>query len=289
MNSRNHTAVSAILFLVLISLAVGTSRATGDSDGLLRVYFLNVGQGDAIFIQAPNGNQVLIDGGPDDSIIAELNRVMPFYDRTIDVVVATHPHADHIRGLSEVLQRYEVGTIIDSGVAYDSVEFSTWMDAVKNEGATYMTAHVGQQFNLGLEAVLSIIHPLSAAPTTVSKEPHDFMVVSMLKYKEFKMLLTGDMESDVERMLVTRGSEIDSDVLKVGHHGSSTSTSVSFLNAVSPQTAIIQVGSKNRYRHPAPAVVTRLENNLVKQYRTDTDGAVVLMSNGDTFTVEPLK
>lgn len=286
MDTNRNVVVASVVGLILIVLAVTTSHASDQSDGLLHVSFLDVGQGDSILIQAPNGNQVLVDGGKPGSVLSELGRVLPFYDRTIDVIVATHPHADHIGGLIDVLDRFEVGMVVEAYETYDSSEFRNWQKAVINEGALRVEALAGKQISLGNETTLTVLYPFNSAAETRTTKPHEDIVVAMLQYKNVRVLLTGDMETKVEQALITKGLDIDADVLKVGHHGSNTSTSTSFVSVVSPQTAVIQVGARNVYRHPHPTVIQRLENAAIKLYRTDTNGTVTLTSDGDTFSIE---
>jgi len=251
---------------------------------LLKVYLLDVGQGDAIFIEAPNGNQVLIDGGPDNKVIQELAKVMPFYDREIDMVVATHPHADHIAGLISVLERYDVKNIMQAEEDYNSPVVSAWQDSVKNEKANEIEAIAGKIIELGNGVALKIIYPKKSLEGQTVKNPNNSSVVLMLDYKETEILLVGDIESKVEKELLN--DDIDADILKVGHHGSKTSTTAGFLEKVSPQIAFIQVGSKNKFGHPSPEVIQRLENFGIKYYRTDIDGHVEVLTDGETFQIK---
>jgi len=270
----------------LIALTGITSAQVNNQDGLLKVYFLDVGQGDAIFIQAPNGNQILIDGGPDNSVIQKLSEVMPFQDRDIDMVILTHPHADHLSGLVEVLERYEVHHVLQAKELYDSREFEAWQHALAQEETIEIEALAGQEFDLGAGAKLTVLYPIHSVAGTTTKTPHDDVVVTKLSYKDTDIVLTGDMETDVEE-IITRYAVLDSEILKVGHHGSKTSTSQKFLDAVTLQAAIIQVGKNNRYGHPTQTVLQRLENNHIPYYRTDTNGDITLVSDGSRIIIQP--
>lgn len=267
---------------IISFLALETSAKT---DGLLKVYFLNVGQGDAQFIQAPNGNQVLIDGGPNSGILQELSKIMPFYDRSIDLVILTHPHADHLTGLLAVLKRYQVSKIIENYVPYETSEYSEWNQAKLQ--SQVIEAENGQIVDLGDGVKLNIIYPLESGSIEGKvKNPHDFMIVSRLDYGEESVLFTGDMEDKIEKKLVGLGVPIESQFLKVGHHGSKTSTTEEFLKAVKPLVAFIGVGARNRYGHPHPTVLQRLENFGIKYYRMDIDGTKELALDGKNYLIK---
>ena len=251
---------------------------------MLKVYLLDVGQGDAIFIEAPNGNQVLIDGGPDNKVIQELAKVMPFYDRDIDMVVVTHPHADHVAGLIGVLERYDVKNIVQAKEGYNSPVVPVWQDAVRNEKANEIEAVAGKIIDLGNDVFLKIIYPKESLVGRTVKNPNNSSVVMMLDYKDTEVLLVGDIEAKIEKELLN--DDIDADILKVGHHGSKTSTTAGFLEKVSPQVAFIEVGAKNTYGHPSAEVLSRLEKSGIKYYRTDLDGHMEIISDGETIQVK---
>src|SRR3989344_1578910 len=273
--------------LCLFVLAFATHSAAGQKDGLLRVYFLDVGQGDAEFIITPNGHTILIDGGPDDSVLSTLGRLLPFYEKEIDVVIATHPHADHISGLIHILNRYEVHHIIEARESYESGEFLAWREAVQNEKANNIEALTGTVIELGVETRLTIIHPDKSHAGVSLKNPHDANVTAVFTYQDIDILFTGDMEADIERELIREGVAIEAEILKIGHHGSKTSTSPEFLEAVNPQAAFIEVGAKNRYGLPYLGVLRRLEQFGIPYYRTDEYGTVELISDGREFQIIP--
>ncbi len=212
---------------------------------------------------------------------------MPFHDRSIDAVVASHPHADHIDGLIEVLRRYDVGAIVQARETYDSGNFRQWQDTVAEEHAIEVEAIAGTTLDLGSEVILTVLHPFFSVAGTKTKTPHDDVVVAMLRYKDVSVLLTGDMEAKIERLLIAKHADLDADVLKVGHHGSKTSSTPEFLAATTPRLAVISVGAKNRYRHPSTEVLSRLEKMSIPYYRTDIDGGIVVESDGNAFRVIP--
>lgn len=282
--SKQLKLIHLVILLCLSVFAFSTNSIASQKDGLLKIYFLDVGQGDAVFVETPNGNQVLIDGGPDDKVIQELAKVMPFYDREIDLVVLSHPHADHVSGLIEVLERYEVKNILQAREEYSSPVVPVWLDAVKDEKAEEIEAVAGRAIDLGNDVFLKIIYPKISLEGQAVRNPNNSSVVMMLDYKDTEILLVGDIEAKIEKELLS--DDIDADVLKVGHHGSKTSTTVSFLEKVSPQVAFIEVGSKNKFGHPSPEVIRRLENFGIKYYRTDLDGTIEVITDGKNYQIK---
>ncbi len=280
--SKLEWSILAILLVSTVLSFVAVPALAGD--GLLHVWFLDVGQGDAIFIQAPNGNQVLIDGGPSNKVLQELGRIMPFNDYSIDMMILTHPHDDHVSGLVDVLNRYDVGQIVENEIPYDGAAYKEW-SKLKTE-ASVIQAQSGQVINLGGGATISVLYPdRPGADKPKITAPHDYMVVTRLDYGSESLLLTGDLEEKIERRLVYQKADLDSDFLKVGHHGSKTSTSDRFLDAVSPEAAFIEVGADNRFGHPGQIVLDRLESRGIKYYRTDIDGTVELTLDGENYEV----
>lgn len=243
--------------LLLANLAVW-SVVSGQTNGdLLRVYFLDIGQGDAIFVDSPVHGRLLVDGGPNRSVLAELGKILPFGDKRLDVVMATHPDADHITGLIDVFRRYDVGAFIHPGVESASQLDEVLEEAVLAEGAQSLLARRGMAIDLGGGAKLVILFP----DRDVSHfETNDASIVAKLVYGEKSFLLTGDAPKQTEYLLLGLGGELlDADVLKAGHHGSDTSTSVLFAEAVSPEYAVISAGKGNRYGHPKQSVLDILE------------------------------
>lgn len=250
----------------------------------LRVTFFDVGQGDAIFIETPGGNQILMDGGPDGRVLAKLGAALPFWDRSLDLLVATHPHADHLAGLVEVLRRYDVGRVMESGVGHATPEYEEWRKILKERAVSVVAARRGQRIHAGDGIVLDILSPAEDA-IVAAKAPHDANVVALLAQGETTILLTGDIEKALEyRLLFESPALLDADILKVGHHGSKTSSTAEFLKAVSPEAAVISAGRKNRYGHPHPDVVGRLKATGGQVFRTDQDGDIVLESNGIRYS-----
>jgi competence protein ComEC len=227
----------------------------------------------------------LVDGGPDNSVLQKLGKTMPFYDKDIDLVVMTHSDADHITGLIEVLEKYEVKNIVYSNIVRKSALYDAWRYAVAEEGADIIDPMAGEIVDLGNGVTLTVLHPTESLTGKVLEKTNNDSVVLILKYGETEILLTGDIEAKAERQIILSGVNLDADVLKVAHHGSKTSTIEEFLYEVSPQVAVIQVGAKNRYGHPTQEVLKRLENLGIKLYRTDVDGDIKVISDGQRYQI----
>src|SRR3989344_2333491 len=224
----------------------------------VRVSFLDVGQGDAIFIDSPSHGQVLIDGGSGNgAVLSALGSVMPFYDRFIDVVIATHPDEDHSGGLVSVLQRYRVGAVLLSGRTADTAAAKSFRETILSRGVQTLTARRGMRILLDGSTSLTILFPDRDVSVVATNEAS---IITRLTYVDTSYLFTGDAPQSIERYVVMLDGEgIASDVLKVGHHGSKTSTDEAFLGAVNPTYAVISAGKDNRYGHSHEEVIERLK------------------------------
>lgn len=247
---------------------------------LLCVVFLDVGQGDAIFIQSPSGVQMLIDTGRDESVLRGLSDIMSFSDRDIDYVLVTHPDADHIGGLVEILERYKVGEVIRTENESDTGLWTASESQIEKEGSKVTMARRGQSFSLGDGVRLEILFP-DTDPTEF--ESNTASIVARLIYGDTAFMLTGDSPKSIEEYLVlVEGEYLKSDVLKAGHHGSRTSTSELFLAEVDPDFAVISAGKDNSYGHPHVEVTDALFNYGVETSSTAEIGHVVFWSDGKT-------
>ncbi len=247
----------------------------------LLVNFFDIGQGDAIFIEAPDGNQILIDGGPSDRILAKLGRELPFWDHSLDLLILTHSHADHVTGLLEVLKRYDIGMVLESGSEYGTPEYKEWQGLLEKKKVPVFIVSAGEKVQVGAGVWLDVLSPWENYVGVSLKNPHDANVSTKLYYGSTTILFMGDAEKSTEfRLLFESPQVLKSDVLKVGHHGSKTSSSQEFLAVIRPQIAVIQVGRKNRYGHPVQEVLDRLAAVGAKILRNDLDGDVVLESDG---------
>lgn len=276
-----------ILLLGLLALVVLIWYAVFYFEGRqnLLVTFFDVGQGDAIFIEV-GGNQILIDGGPNDRILAKLGRTLPFWDRSIDLLILTHPDADHLNGLLEVLRRYDVELVLETGVLHPTPQYEEWRELLKKRGVRVVFAKYGQRVSIGRGAVLDILAPFEDYFGKSAGKINNTAIVSRLGQGRNSVLLMSDVEKSIERrLLFESGGRLDSDILKVGHHGSKTSTSEDFLKTVSPEVVVIQVGRKNRYGHPTQEVLDRLAAVGAKILRNDLDGDIKVESDGMFYKI----
>jgi competence protein ComEC len=252
--------------------------------GELTVAFLDVGQGDAIYIETPEGIQVLIDGGPDATVLRSLAAVMPFMDKELDLMIATHRDKDHIGGLVDVLERYEVKQLILTKNTGDTTTSEAFDSAVTEEGLDVAYAEAGLVVNLGASTTLTILSP-SGDPT--NWESNTSSIVAKLTFGETDFLLTGDAPEGIESYLAsTVGSTLKSEVLKLGHHGSKTSSIAMFLTVVSPEYAVVSAGRDNSYGHPHPEVVDRVTESGASLVSTAEAGTLVFKSDGERLWVE---
>lgn len=269
MLSNNKKLIySAIVFMFLIVAVLGWMLFYAKTDHALTVTFLNVGQGDAILI-SQDGYQVLIDGGANGQLLLErLSRVVPFWDRTIEVVVATHPDEDHIGGLLEVLAWYNVESVITSDAQNDTQLYERWYRAIKDEEV--VEAYKGLRVVFPSEAVLETLFPFGPLEELEYEDLNDTSVTMRLTYGENTFLFTGDLSSAKEDQLPVG----DIDILKAGHHGSKHSTSALFLERARPEHIIISAGANNRYGHPAQEVVERIQESGAIMYETAKQGSI---------------
>ncbi len=274
-----------LLGLVILNATIWYAVFYFESRQNLLITFFDVGQGDAAFIEVPGGSQILIDGGPSETILSKLGRTLPFWDRSIDLVILTHPHADHVTGLVEVLKRYDVGAVLESGANYSTPEYKEWQELLQKKRTPIFYAKVGGTIHFSQNGKFDILLPGENLAGKSFKNIHDSMIVSKMHYGSTTVLFMGDAEKPLEYQLVHNKVYLKSDVLKVGHHGSKTSSTQDFLRAVSPRYAIVQVGRKNRYGHPYQEVLDRLSSIGAAILRNDLNGDIQLKSDGTSVII----
>lgn len=269
---------------ILIILLIPLSFCKASVEKLLTIAFLDVGQGDAVYVEAPNGNQMIIDGGPGKALSARLHEVMPFGDRSIDVLMVTNPDADHYAGFIDALRDYDVGAVIEPGTRSTTKTYEEFQVAVEAEKAPHLYARKGMKVTLDGEAgvYFSVLFP---DQDVSAWNRNDGSIVGQLVYGKTKIMLTGDSTKKTENVIVQGNTRevLDSDILKVGHHGSRTSSGDEFLWAVSPLYAVISLGKDNTYGHPHEEVVQNLSRQAGTVLLTSQDGTVVFVSDGQTL------
>jgi len=284
------------LFIFILLLAnVFVWQEVLREDNNLKVVFFDVGQGDSIFVETPEGHQILIDGGPSGKrILEKLSKEIPFWDKTIDLVILTHPDYDHLAGLNYVLRRYRVKNILWSGIEKNTKTYQYWIENLKKEkkeGGKIVIAERGQIVKAG-EAELYIFYPFESLESKLfDKSSNDSSVVAKLTFGNSSFFLPGDITEKTEKKLISENSsaekiqQLRSSVLKVAHHGSKNSTSREFLEEVLPEIAVISVGKNNSYGHPHEKVLRRLEDFGIKVLRTDIKGDIKIISNGNYLEI----
>lgn len=246
----------------------------------LEVDFLDVGQGDAILIKTPGGQNILIDGGPDKTVIKRLSENLSWWDKKIDLMILTHPHDDHVTGLIDVLKRYQVKKVLYTGASHNTPNYLSWLRIMKDKKIELMIIDKEQNISLGQNARLKIIYPAGSFLNKEFTDLNDSSIVARLDYGQIGFLFTGDASENVEKILISSGADLAANVLKAAHHGSEYSTTEEFLNKVRPETAIIEVGKDNKFGHPNLRTVKRLERAGAKVFRTDLGGTIKLVSDG---------
>jgi competence protein ComEC len=264
------------------------------TQGRLQIYTLDVGQGDSTLVITPEGKSVLIDAGPPqagDEVVAALRKKDV---QSLDLAVATHPHADHIGGMRPVIENFGVKNFLDSGQVYTSKEFERMLRAINEKRIRFIEAKNGMKFDLDSGVVLEVLNPQGNGQwiTDVRRGgsvENANSIVLRLSYGNFSMLFTGDAETETEDLMMKSGAPLRAQVLKVGHHGSRHATSSRFLEEVAPEAAVISSGAENRYGHPARQTLNRLQKAGVKIYRTDLNGEIAIVTDGNKFEIHPAK
>jgi competence protein ComEC len=271
--------------LILMTGALAALWLTRPEEGRLSVTVMDVGQGDAILIEGPRGNRVLVDGGPTAGAINEaLGRNLPIGDEGIDIVALSHAQSDHLGGLLEVIGEYDVGAVLNPPLDGDSVLYDVWLSELKHAGVRAMIADRGQVIDLGNGALLEVLAPDADDPLLTTYDLNEASLVLRASMGDISFLLTGDLDEDGEERLLRSGVDISATVLKIGHHGSRSSTSETFVARVDPQVGVISVGDLNRFGHPADEVMSRLDADMV--LRTDRDGDVRFETDGERAWIE---
>jgi competence protein ComEC len=250
----------------------------GDQVKYLQVNFLDVGQGDAILITAPSGEVILVDGGPNNKLLAQMSKFLPWWERTIDYLVISHWDDDHYIGLIQVLKKYEVKNILVSYLPdISSPSYLAWQDALGQEGISPKILKAGETW----QGVNNLSWQIVAASDDKNLEDNDKSLVLRLSYGQTDFLLSGDLPTEQEEKLLANKINLEAEVLKVGHHGSKYSSSQEFLNSVEPKACIISAGADNKFGHPHPETLERLAKVKCNIYETSKLGNISILSNGE--------
>jgi competence protein ComEC len=249
---------------------------------ILEIHFIDVGQGDAIFINHPDF-KMLIDAGDRFSPVS--NYLASLGIEEIDIVVATHPHADHIAGLVSVLRRFEVKEVFDSGLPYTTVTFQNYLLTIYERKIEFTEARAGMHRDISENFYFEILHPSDPLLPKVN----DVSIVIRMVYDEVSFLFMGDAETSSEYEIMERYDDITSNVIKIGHHGSRTSSREEFLISVSPEIAVVQCGLNNRYGHPHTETIQTLEKFEIPYYITANHGTIIMITDGKTIEIETEK
>ncbi|MES2409573.1 MAG: MBL fold metallo-hydrolase [Patescibacteria group bacterium] len=281
MNFYKKVAYISLSVLVLISISFLFISHSAGHGGRLFISFLNIGQGDAIYIEAPNGRQIMVDGGPDEVVLRELGRVMPAFDRSIDAILITNPDKDHIGGFIDIMQKYKVDNIIEPGTTSPSDTYKTVENLAEEDKLQKTIARRGM--NIMLDKKRNIYLHILFPDRDVSKlATNDGSIVAKLVYGDTSVLLQGDSPQNIEKYLLTLNpTELNTDILKTGHHGSRTSTSKEYVEAASPDYAVISCGVDNSYGHPHKETLVTLNILNVPVLRTDQMGRISFESDGN--------
>ncbi|MEI8060844.1 MAG: ComEC/Rec2 family competence protein [Candidatus Berkelbacteria bacterium] len=273
-----------LIFLALLAVAIWTVYFE-EPDNNVHIYVLNVGQGDAELIQKGN-YQILIDGGPDNSIIAQLGKVMPVEDREIEEMILTHPHADHVAGLVEVLNRYKVDKVIYNGVDYSSNAYKEFQTKIKEKNIPVSTPEIGNTEKVFDQGVINYLWPGNNSDT-YKDNLNNTSVIFRFDYGNFSGLFTGDAEMPTWQQIITNDKDLISNVvfLKVAHHGSNTGSADANISVIKPKIAIISCSVNNKYGFPHKETLDSLQKIGADIYRTDLLGAIDISTDGKVWKV----
>lgn len=249
--------------------------------GKLTIAFMDIGQGDSIYIESPTGTQIIVDGGPDGSVIRELAHLMPFYDRSIDVLIVTNPDQDHFSGFVDVLDRYHVKSVFESGTKKDSGGYQALEQKIKDEQADHELLRRGGVLDIGGGAYIRVLFP---DRNVYGLDSNPGSLIMQLVYGNTKVMLMGDTVIPVENFVTELdGTTLSSQILKLGHHGSRTSSGDALLQAVKPDVAIVSAGCDNKYGHPHKETLDRLASANVSYLWTCKEGTIEYESDGSVW------
>ncbi len=264
-----------ILIVALLLLDFGILQALRRGPGEMQVHMLNIGQGDSLLLRTVEGHQILVDGGPDAKVLQELGAVMSPAFKSIDLMVLTHPHADHINGLIPVLDRFEVKAVLMTMPNYPGLAYDQFLKRLKDHQIPVYSAEAKTDFRFG-EVTLNVLYPFEPISGVTLSNVNNASPVIRVESPNGQILLMGDAEQEVESALLAKGVDLEADILKAGHHGSKTSSTLPFLEAVDPKVMLISDGIGNDYGHPSPTTLEKAATLDIEVRRTDLEGRITL-------------
>jgi competence protein ComEC len=276
--------VLAIIFTVLIFKSEFTLKPkilSGYDSEVLKIVFFDVGQGDASLLILPSGEKILIDGGPDKKLLHKLPDQLPLFSKKLDYVILTHPHADHLASLSEILRRYEVGQVIITGVIHTTADYLEFLQVIKDKNIPVTFIEEPKEVVIG-ETILQFLTPPESLREKKIENLNNSSLVFRLTYKNNSALFMGDYEAEEE--LINDNIEIESNIIKISHHGANNGNDPKFLQAVNAQYAVISVGKNNKFGHPSYRTLHELNQLKVEVLRTDESGDIIFVGDGETLS-----
>lgn len=283
-NEHQIKFIKYFSFIAIVALILLVYTICQSKDDYFHFYMLDIGQGDSIYARDKDGNDIIVDGGPNQKVLTNLGELMPFYDKKIELVVISHPHADHITGLIEVLKRYEIEKILLTDAVATTKEYEEMLEIIKSKQITTSLVKIGDSFKLSNELNIEILWPNDSFQNKKIENLNNTSIVAKLNYNKVSFLLMGDAETDVQKTLIKEiPDKLKSDILKVSHQGSKDSSNIDFIKIVNPELGIISVGLNNMYGHPHKKTLEVLENNQIKILRTDQNGRIEIVSDGINF------
>jgi competence protein ComEC len=284
------------LFMLILILVLGGIAWTGstkapqadEAEGKFKIAYLDIGQGDAILMTTPHNHHILIDGGPDTSILSRLGEELKFNEHTIDLAIVSHNHSDHIGGLNAAMERYDVKKLWISGAIHTTNDYLELLDTIRHRKIA--TETVWNSKTADIDGVqLHVIHPMADATGLRPDDQHDATVVVRVTYGQKSFLMTGDINEGHEQAMIKADVPLQADILKVAHHGSASGLALNFLERINPTYAVIQSGANNKFGHPAPSIIKKLQNKGVTIFRNDQNGTVTAITDGTTLSVTSQK
>lgn len=278
---RKNFVLLLVILILLAGLAGYFYWEDHQYDNFLQVIFLDIGQGDSILIKTSQGKNILIDGGPDNSVIYQISKFLPFFSKKIDLIILTHPDSDHLTGLIEILKRFLVKEIWENGTESPEPEFLAWKDLISQKDIDYKIIQQGEILKIQPNLILEILLP-NQNLLAEKKDLNTTSIVAKLTFDQIDFLLTGDADFIAEKEMINQKLDISVEILKIAHHGSKYSSSLEFLEAVNPELAIIPVG-ENKFGHPSRRVLKNLQNLEISVLTTQNEGNIRIFSDGEKW------